>query len=69
MVGNLLQVAVIFLAPLNAVFHTVPFGWTEVLAIGAVGSLVLWVEEARKCSCAVDSREPLAWLAARSREP
>ena len=47
-VGNLLQLAVIFLAPLNAVFHTVPFGWREVLAIGAVGSLVLWVEEARK---------------------
>jgi len=46
--ANLLQVAVIFLAPLNAIFHTVAFGWREVLAIGAVGSLVLWVEEARK---------------------
>jgi Ca2+-transporting ATPase len=46
--GNLLQMAVIFLAPLNAIFHTVAFGWREVLAIGAVGSLVLWVEEARK---------------------
>ena len=48
-VGNLLQVAVVFLAPLNAVFYTTPFGWREVLGIGAVGSLVLWVEEARKC--------------------
>jgi Ca2+-transporting ATPase len=46
--GNLLQVAVIFWAPLNALFHTVAFGWPEVIAIGAVGSLVLWVEEARK---------------------
>ena len=46
--GNLLQVAVIFWAPLNALFYTAPFGWREVLAIGAVGSLVLWVEEARK---------------------
>jgi len=46
--GNLLQVAVIFWAPLNELFHTVPIAWREVFAIGAVGSLVLWVEEARK---------------------
>ena len=46
--GNLLQVAVVFWAPLSTLFHTVPFGWREVLAIGVVGSLVLWVEESRK---------------------
>jgi Ca2+-transporting ATPase len=46
--GNLLQVAVVFLPPLNRIFHTVPFSLTEVLAIGVVASLVLWVEESRK---------------------
>jgi Ca2+-transporting ATPase len=46
--GNLLQAAVVFLPPLNRVFHTVPFSLREVFAIGAVASLVLWVEEARK---------------------
>jgi Ca2+-transporting ATPase len=47
-VGNLLQVAVIFWAPLSRLFHTVPFGVEQVVAIGVVGSLVLWVEEIRK---------------------
>ena len=47
-VGNLLQVAVVFWAPLGRVFHTVPFGLQQVLALGVVGSLVLWVEELRK---------------------
>ena len=46
--GNLLQVAAVFLPPLNQVFHTVPFGLFEFLAIGVVASLVLWVEELRK---------------------
>jgi Ca2+-transporting ATPase len=46
--GNLLQVAVVFWGPLGRVFHTVPFGAGEVVALGLVGSLVLWVEEARK---------------------
>jgi P-type Ca2+ transporter type 2C len=46
--GNLLQVAVIFWTPLNEIFHTTAFGLGVVLAIGAVASLVLWVEEARK---------------------
>jgi Ca2+-transporting ATPase len=46
--GNLLQVAVVFWPPLQRVFHTTPLGWREVLALGAVGSLVLWVEELRK---------------------
>lgn len=48
MVGNLLQVLVVYWAPLGRVFHTVPFGLDVVLAQGAAGSLVLWVEEARK---------------------
>ena len=47
-VSNLLQAAVVFLPPLGKVFHTVPFSLKEVLAIGAVASLVLWVEELRK---------------------
>jgi len=47
-IGNLLQVAVVFWEPLGHVFHTVPFSLTEVVALGVVGSLVLWVEELRK---------------------
>jgi Ca2+-transporting ATPase len=47
-VGNLLQIAVIFLPPLASVFHTVPLGLGQVVAIGAAASLVLWVEELRK---------------------
>jgi Ca2+-transporting ATPase len=47
-IGNLLQFAVVFWAPLGRVFHTVPIGPTEVVALGVVGSLVLWVEELRK---------------------
>jgi len=47
-VGNLLQVAVVFWAPLARVFHTVPFGLDIVLALGVAGSAVLWTEEARK---------------------
>ncbi len=46
--GSLLQAAVVFLPPLNRVFHTVPFSLTEFMVIGAVASLVLWVEELRK---------------------
>ena len=46
--GNLLQAAVVFPPPLASVFHTVPFSLREAVAIGAVASLVLWVEELRK---------------------
>jgi Ca2+-transporting ATPase len=46
--GNLLQIAVVFWAPLGRVFHAVPIGPAEVVALGLVGSLVLWVEEIRK---------------------
>ena len=47
-VANILQLAVIYAPPLNAVFHTVPIPWPDVLLMGAVASVVLWVEEARK---------------------
>lgn len=46
--SNLLQAAVVYLPFLNGVFHTRPLGWQQVLLIGAVGSVVLWVEELRK---------------------
>ena len=46
--ANLLQAAVVFLPPLQAVFHTTALPFVEVLAIGATGSLVLWAEEVRK---------------------
>jgi magnesium-transporting ATPase (P-type) len=46
--SNLLQVAVVFLPFFNKTFHTVPIPLSEVFLIGAVGSVVLWVEEARK---------------------
>ena len=46
--GNLLQVAVVYWAPLGRLFHTTPFGLPVAIALGAVASLVLWVEELRK---------------------
>jgi Ca2+-transporting ATPase len=48
LLANLLQVAVVFVPAMNEVFHTTPIPWTEAILIGAVSSLVLWVEEARK---------------------
>jgi len=57
--GNLLQGAVVFWAPLGRVFHTVPFSLNEVVALGAVGSLVLWVEELRKLGERRGERRPL----------
>ncbi len=46
--GNLLQLAVVYWAPLGRLFHTTPFGLPVAIALGAVASLVLWVEELRK---------------------
>ncbi|MBA3539531.1 MAG: HAD-IC family P-type ATPase [Deltaproteobacteria bacterium] len=46
--GNVLQVAVVFWEPLGRVFHTVPFSLDIVIELGVVASLVLWVEELRK---------------------
>lgn len=59
-VGNLLQVAVIFLPPLGPVFYTVPIDLFEVFAIGAVASLVLWAEELRKLVVRAHDRRRLA---------
>jgi Ca2+-transporting ATPase len=47
-VGNLLQVLVIFAPPMNRLFHTQPFDLAQVTVIGVVASLVLWAEEIRK---------------------
>jgi P-type Ca2+ transporter type 2C len=47
-VGNLLQMAVVFWAPLGRVLHTVPIDLHTVALLGVAGSLVFWVEEARK---------------------
>jgi len=46
--GNVLHAAVIYWPPLSRLFHTVPIAVDQFLAIGAVGSIVLWVEELRK---------------------
>jgi Ca2+-transporting ATPase len=48
LLGNVLQMTVVFVPFMNEIFHTVPFSLTEALAIGTVASLVLWVEELRK---------------------
>jgi Ca2+-transporting ATPase len=48
LVGNALQIAVVFWEPLGSVFRTVPIGSAQVFELAAVGSLVLWVEELRK---------------------
>jgi magnesium-transporting ATPase (P-type) len=47
-VGNLLQMAVIFVPVLNEIFHTTPIPFKEAILIGVFASLVLWVEEIRK---------------------
>ncbi|HKU43209.1 MAG TPA: HAD-IC family P-type ATPase [Polyangiales bacterium] len=46
--GNLLQIAVVYYRPLGELFHTTPIGLHIALALGLVGSLVLWPEELRK---------------------
>lgn len=48
LLANALQFAVIYTAPMNRIFHTVPISLTSFFLIGAAASLVLWVEEARK---------------------
>jgi magnesium-transporting ATPase (P-type) len=47
-IGIALQLTVVFWSPLEDIFHTHPFDLHEALAIVAVGSLVLWIEELRK---------------------
>ena len=46
--GNLLHFLVIYAAPMNRLFHTRPIDAFHFVLIGAVASLVLWVEEIRK---------------------
>jgi magnesium-transporting ATPase (P-type) len=46
--GNVLHFLVIYTEPMNRIFHTVPIPMTDFFLIGAVASLVLWVEEIRK---------------------
>ena len=46
--ANLLQFAVIYAAPMNRIFHTVPISTASFFLIGAAASLVLWAEEGRK---------------------
>lgn len=44
----LLQLAVLYLPLLNAMFHTVPLPLDTLLPLLVVASVVLWVEEGRK---------------------
>lgn len=46
--GNVLHFLVIYTAPMNKLFHTVPIPLTHFFLIGAVASTVLWAEEIRK---------------------
>jgi len=46
--GIALQGAVLYWAPLSALFHTVPIAPADLLPLVAVASLVLWAEEGRK---------------------
>jgi Ca2+-transporting ATPase len=48
LLGNALHFLVIYWPPMNPIFHTAPIPLLNFLLIGAVGSAVLWVEEARK---------------------
>ncbi len=46
--GNGLHFLVIYTEPMNRIFHTTPIPLADFFLIGAVSSLVLWVEEIRK---------------------
>ena len=48
LLGNALQFAVVYWPPLGGFFRTVPIPPGIALALGALGSLVLWTEELRK---------------------
>jgi Ca2+-transporting ATPase len=54
----LLQAAVLYAAPLNALFHTVPLPPASLLPLLAVAGIVLWAEELRKAI--VRRRQPPA---------
>ncbi len=53
----LLQLAVVYAPPLNALFHTSPIPAVDLLWMGAAASLVLWAEEARKLASRRWSRQ------------
>jgi len=46
--GNLLHFLVIYTAPMNRIFHTVPIPLADFFLLGLIGSSVLWAEEIRK---------------------
>lgn len=46
--GNALHLLVIYTAPMNRIFHTVPIPLADVAILGVIGSSVLWIEEIRK---------------------
>ena len=48
LLGNVLHILVIYTPAMNRIFHTVPIPAADFFLIGAVASLVLWVEEIRK---------------------
>lgn len=48
LLGNALHILVIYTAPMNRIFHTVPIPLADVVLLGLVGSSVLWIEELRK---------------------
>ena len=58
LLGNVLQLLVIYTEPMNRVFHTVPISLPDFFLIGAVASLVLWAEEARKFFARRSRRAP-----------
>lgn len=58
LIGIALQAAVVYLPLLNRVFHTVPIEPGALVAMVAVASLVLWVEELRKLVVRVRTRSP-----------
>jgi Ca2+-transporting ATPase len=51
-----LQALVVYVAPVGRVFGTVPLPARELLVIVALGSTVLWLEEARKAFTALRRR-------------
>jgi Ca2+-transporting ATPase len=66
--GNVLHILVIYTPAMNRIFHTVPIPLADFFLIGAVASLVLWVEEARKFFArrrapvgGLSSTEPAGW--------
>jgi Ca2+-transporting ATPase len=59
-VGNVLQVCVVYLPALNDIFHTTPIPLREAIGIGAAASCVLWVEELRKLIARLRKRASVA---------